>query len=196
MPKPAPPEIAAKMPAGWKLWWIEGQIIHSQGLQHNKEIPGPLWPGRQFRIGEIDPASGKTYDATISYWMGDYDFADGDRVSLVGHIPADSKQLGPASFLINHDSAAYCPVGLGLPHSWVVCGGNSKVGGLGMMKDAFIAGSGNGDLHSAIWKHITQSCKSKPGYIYPLYKEFVDWIVNTRPKGPNERSNTNEEVDF
>lgn len=177
------------MPAGWKLWWVEGQIIHSQSLKHDTGLPGHMWQGRQFRIGEMDPPSGSTFDAIISYWMAHYDFADGDRVSLVGHVPGNATKIGAPSFLVDHDSGAYCPVGLGLPDSWVVCGGDEKRGGLGMIMRGFKAGSGasGGDLQASIWKHIQESCKSKPGYIWPLYYDLMQWIVQNQPKGPNAR---------
>jgi hypothetical protein len=201
MPKPAPQHIAAQMPNGWKLWWIDGQIIHSQPLQHDKQIPGYLWPGRSFQIGEVSPSSGLTYDAMISFWMADYDFADGDRVSLIGHIPADAKKIEAPSFLIDHDSGAYCPVGLGLPESWVVCGGNSAVGGRGMMFKAVknaLADPKNGNIGEHIWRHIQKDCAQKQGYIYPLYKDFMDWIVHNAEKGPNQRwqQQSKDEINF
>lgn len=187
MPKPAPAHIASKMPNGWKLWWVDGVVISSQSLQHDERQPGHTWPGRQLGIGEVDPNTRATYNAVLSFWMAKYDIAQGDRVSLIGHVPSNAGKIDQPSFLISHDSGAFCPVGLGLPDSWVVCGGNSAVGGLGMIFKALKAGSANADLHGAVWKHIQEGCKGKPGYIYPVYYEFLEWIMANAEKGPNAR---------
>ena len=191
MPKPAPSHIAAKMPDGWKMWWVDGIVVNSQSLSHDQAQPGHLWPGRQLVVGEVDPQTGATYQVVLSFWMSQYDIADGDRVSLLGHVPQNATKIDAPSFIISHDSGAGCPVGLGLPDSWVVCGGSSSVGGLGMLFKAFKSGSANADLHASIWKHIQEGCSGKRGYIWPLYEEFLEWIMATATKGPNARLQQN-----